>query len=69
LIDEQADLHPLLRQHRRLSLAQRRLQPRHSRFAAAVAAARSRRPSIVAAKHHADLLNAWLCCRLGLVDL
>jgi hypothetical protein len=36
-----SELHPLLvlRQHRRLSLAQRRLQPRHSRFAAAVAAA------------------------------
>ena len=48
MIDEQADLHPLLRQHRRLSLAQRRLQPRHSRFAAAVAAAQ---PTPVHAPH------------------
>jgi hypothetical protein len=39
ILDEQADLHPLLRQHHCLSLAHRCLQPRHRRFAAAAAAA------------------------------
>lgn len=37
---------------------------------AQVPTARSRPVDLdVAAKHHADLLNAWLCRRLGLVDL